>query len=437
MPSAPEVEELTIPATGEMTQLQAVRESMHLPTALVLYHYLYPDDVVSAIHFTELSTGLAAKGWRVVASSSNRSCRTERRKFARRSVWSGVEFHRIWRPPLAQASRFGRMVNTLWMIVAWSLLALNRSIRPDVLIVGTDPVLSPLISIVWKRLRPHVKLVHWCFDLYPEAAVADGLLREGSLLVRLFKNLMRSAYRNFNLIVDIGVCMRKRLMQYGFRAAAETIAPWALVELTTPAPIPVAERCELFGDSTLCLLYSGNFGRAHAWEGIPEIAEALHPAGARIVFSVRGNAVVELREALDRARVPIGCVAFAGAEGLIARLSAADIHIVSLRDEWTGTVVPSKFFGALAVGRPVLFVGRADSAISKWITQWEVGWVLDPSRSGKLAGELLQWSQSPEAKLRLFQHCHDVYRREFSREQAIDRWDKVLRALISQRDAPT
>jgi hypothetical protein len=35
---------------------------------------------------------------------------------------------------------------------------------------------------------------------------------------------------------------------------------------------------------------------------------------------------------------------------LAARLSAADVHNISLREDWTATVIPSKFFGALAIG---------------------------------------------------------------------------------------
>ena len=93
-------------------------------------------------------------------------------------------------------------------------MALNPRIRPDVIIVGTDPILSLLVAIAWRVLRPKVLVAHWCFDLYPEAAVAEGLLDEKSILVRFLKALLRSAYRRCDLIVDIGVCMRQRLGAY-------------------------------------------------------------------------------------------------------------------------------------------------------------------------------------------------------------------------------
>ena len=50
------------------------------------------------------------------------------------------------------------------------------------------------------------------------------------------------------------------------------------------------------------------------------------------------------------------------------RLSACDFHLVSLRPEWTGTVIPSKFFGALSANphRPSSFAWKkaASSSIS-------------------------------------------------------------------------
>ncbi|MDX2150878.1 MAG: glycosyltransferase family 4 protein [Bryobacteraceae bacterium] len=400
------------------------------PAALVLYHYLYPDDVVSAVHLTELCTGLVERGWEVTASACNRACRDESKSYEPETVWKGVRFRRLWRPRFRQSSALGRMANAVWMVGRWSLMALDPRVRADVLIVGTDPIFSPVAGFAWRMFRRRTRLVHWCFDLYPEAAVADGLLREGSGLVRVFQALMGMAYRRYHLIVDIGGCMRGLLAQYGSRAAVETVVPWALSEPEGPAPAAEGERRGLFGDASLCLLYSGNFGRAHTWTGVLELAQALAPRGGAVVFSVRGNAVEDLQRAVAAAGAPVRFAGFASPEALEQRLAATDIHIVTLKPEWTGTVVPSKFFGALAIGRPVLFVGSGESAVAKWIRRFDVGWVLEPGREQALADELVRWSASDEARRQMFERCHEVYRREFSLASALDRWDRALRALL-------
>ncbi|MCX6595991.1 MAG: glycosyltransferase family 4 protein [Acidobacteria bacterium] len=407
------------------------------PAALVLYHYLYPDDVVSSVHLTELATGLVARGWQVTASAGNRGCRDESQTYPLRSEWHGVQFRRIWRPRFRQASSFGRIANAVWMIVAWSLLALDPRVRPDVIIMGTDPILSPLVALFWRVCRPNVRIVHWCFDLFPEAAIVDGLLREGSAFVRLVKWLLERAYACCDLIVDIGACMRTLLQKYGSRAAVETIPPWALAEPAGPAQVDEDERASLFGDASLGLLYSGNFGRAHTWQGIPELAEVLAPLGGRVAFSVRGNGVEALKTAFDQ--IPVHFAGFASSDRLEARLGAADVHIVSLREDWTGTVVPSKFFGALAMGRPVLFIGSEESALARWIRELGVGWVLAPETMSEVMEELLTVARSARTKETLFSHCQQVYHKHFSRDLALDRWDAELRRLVeipSERAVP-
>jgi len=285
--------------------------------------------------------------------------------------------------------------------------------------------------LAWRLFKPKVRIVHWCFDLYPEAAIAGGVLQEGAWFATSLKRLLRRAYGHCSLIVDIGSCMRRRLETYGSTASAETITPWALTEPQRPVPVDPAERHELFGDASLGLLYSGTFGFAHTSRGIPELARALALKGGRITFSIQGNAAEELRESFRKSEVPIDFIPFASNTRLEARLGSADVHIVTLRENWTGAVVPSKFFGALAVGRPVLFVGSRDSAIARWIEEFQVGWVLNLENLGSLVDKLVFLSRDHAAKMHLFAHCHRIYREKFSQNRALDSWDRVLNTLVS------
>ncbi len=400
------------------------------PAALVLCHYLYPDDVISATMLTELATGLAERGWEVTASSGNRGCRDESLAYPLESEWQGVRFRRIWRPAWRQASGRGRILNALWILAGWCLLAFDRRIRADVVIVGTDPILSPLIALVWRMVRPHTRMVHWCFDLFPEAAIADGILNPGSRFVRLITRLLESAYRRCSLLVDIGPCMRDLMAGYGSKAETATIPPWALEEPRQPAAVDPEERKALFGDARIGLLYSGNFGKAHDWKGLPELADALEERGGKLAFSVRGNCVSDLKAAL--AARPVTFAEFASPEQLSRRLGAADIHIVSLRENWTGTVIPSKFFGSLAVGRPVLFIGSPDSGVAHWIRQHQVGWVLTPESLPGILADFEVLAASPRTREELFRRCFTVYQQEFSRERALGEWNQRLRQLVAE-----
>lgn len=402
-----------------------------MPSALVLYHYFYPDQVVSAIHLTELATGLAQRGWSVTAMPSNRSCRDQKALYERKSVHEGVTIRRIWRPAFVQASTLGRLANSAWMFAAWSFHAFTK--RPDVLIVGTDPIFSFVTVLFWKLLSPKTRLVHWCFDLYPEAAAAEGLVKPGPILSAL-RFWAASAYKRFDLIVDIGDCMRKRLSLYPTHAVKQTLPPWALVEPPKPLAVSLPERRAAFGYAKLVLLYSGSFGRSHLYREILTLARSTRGAGLEFGFSITGNCASQIRDAVGPEDSNISFLPFASKEALETRLSTADIHIVTLASHWTGTVVPSKFFGALASGRPVLFIGSPQSSIALVIRKYGVGWVWQEGTEPDpdLLADLLCLADDAERLQALRERCHRVYREHFSRETIIDEFDSCLKSLVGE-----
>jgi colanic acid biosynthesis glycosyl transferase WcaI len=408
--------------------------------ALVLYHYLFPDDVISSRHFSDLCQGLVERGWEVTGCCCTRSCRDPLLRFPRATDWNGVKIRRIWRPGFSQSSSHGRLLNALWIIAMWSLLAFNPFLRVSQLVIGTDPVLSILVALPWKLVRPRVRIAHWCFDLYPEAAIADGLLSETGMIARILKRLLSAAYRRCDLVGDLGPCMKARLTKYlGERQSATTLPVWAIVEPQAPVWADDSERRSLFGEAKLALMYSGNFGKAHSYQGVFDIAREFTASEAQFVFSARGNRMGELVQAMKTGPQNVRVADFAALEALEKRLAAADIHIVTLRPEWTGTVVPSKFFGAIAAGRPVLFIGSASSAIAKWVKELGVGWVLDDGRSSgayqmeikRLAQELKGLAEDRVLLRKLFSHCHGVYQANFSKQRILEQWHTQLTVLAS------
>ncbi|HLW53800.1 MAG TPA: glycosyltransferase family 4 protein [Candidatus Angelobacter sp.] len=406
-----------------------------MPRALIFYHYFYPDDVASATHFSDLATGLANRGWDVTAMPCNRGCRDESRTYFAAEEWRGVRIRRVWRPQLRQASSIGRVLNAAWMIARWSMAALTLRPAPDVVVVGTDPILSVLVARFWKFFRPETRIVHWCFDLYPEAAVADGFLKPGGLVHRIVNRLVRPAYRCCDLVADIGSCMRHRLSAWVQPSKSITLTPWALAEPARPLQSDPAERAGLFGNARLALMYSGTLGRAHVYEDVLALARLLRERDIKLVFSVRGNCAEKLEEAVSESDSNISFCPFASAASLERRLSAADVHIVTLHPDWTGLVVPSKFFGAIAAGRPVLFAGSRESAIAQWIERYQLGWVLTADNLQAVAREITAYMNQPLERARMQQHCHQVYRRHFSKDHVLDAFDHRLRELLDIGEA--
>jgi hypothetical protein len=425
----------------------------------VFYHYLYPDNVVSALHMDDLCQGLSDRGWQVTAFPSNRGCRDESLTYPPADFHRGVAIRRVWRPRFRQTSTLGRLLNAAWMISAWSLLAL-RPDPPAAILIGTDPILSVTVAMAWKLFRPRTRILHWCFDLYPEAAYADKLLAPKSLLAHALESILRHAYAACDRVIAIGPCMLERIHHYrlgtgskadssraaSFEDTAVIIVPWALEEPNSVLRVSLEERAAIFGEAEgktrteakLALLYSGNFGRAHVYEEFLALARRLRGENATIAFSVRGNRESELRdavEAIDPSSVcPIRFVPFATSDRLLERLAAPDVHMLSLAPAWTGTVVPSKFFGALAAGRPVLYSGSPESSVAQWIAQYGLGWLLTPETIGTVATDLLAYVNDSRRVQAMQQNCRDTYHRLFSKQAGVGSMHELLVQLVSDFD---
>jgi glycosyltransferase involved in cell wall biosynthesis len=409
-----------------------------VPRLLLAYHFFHPDEVVSARIFSDFALEQQRRGWEVSVVTSNRSCFDPSSWFDSFESWNGVAIHRVFRPPWTQARPLQRLANSGWMMAAW--LARIAQLGPfDAIVVGSDPAFSPALGRGLRLLQPRAALVHWCFDLYPEAIAAEKSDGDGDAAINLLmpaaRQLMKWGYGAYDALVDIGPRMQERLAAYGTGAMQRTLVPWALGE---PPGVAVADpnvRAALYPRAKLALLYSGTMGRAHDHRAFLALARACRARSGDDVtfcFSSRGNRQDELAAAVTAADTNVTLIPFAEEVALQPRLAAADLHLVSLQPEWAGIVVPSKFFGSLAVGRPLLYAGPGDSEIARWIGQYDLGLTLDGGALAPVVDRLHALTRQPDDLARWQGNAFAVYQREFSKKVINDRWNELLRALVGR-----
>jgi len=390
---------------------------------LLVYHFFHPDQVISARLFSDLAEELVRAGYSVTVFTGNRLIRS-REKLQPEETWNGVLIRRFKRPGFSQGNNWGRLFNSAILQLKWLVAFFRDRKKFDTVIIGTDPQFGYLLFPFLRLMNRRVQLIHWAFDLYPEAILVNAA-RWMRLLAALTKPFVPWAYRSVDTMVDIGPCMRERLLKYRHKAGCATLTPWALVEPERIPSVDSETRRELFGDAKLGLLYSGTVGYAHDLGPLIEFARECRRRGinAAFCFAGYGNQYQAQTAQLTPEDTNIRLVGFASEEELEKRLASADIHLISLRKGWEGIVVPSKFFGALAIGRPVLFSGPEDSDIGCWTRDLEVGFQLDDKTPERLQALIA----SPPELVRLQQHTREVYSGEFSRRAILNRWKSIVR----------
>ena len=401
----------------------------------LLNQYYWPHGSATGQLITELGEALAARGHRVTAITA-RIAAADGVPTPLREVHEGVHVHRVPATRLGKGSVAARLTDygTFYAGAAASLAALRP--RPDVVLALTTPPLIALAAQLPGLLRrfPTVSLVQ---DVYPDIAVALGVVPEGGVVHRLWRAMAGASLRASPRVVVLSEPMRRRVRAFGVPDdRIVTIPNWALRELDDTATDAEAEAMRLrygFGDRFV-VMYSGNIGAGHTFDTLLDTAAALRDRDD-VVFAFVGDGVrLPEVEAGIRARDlrNVRVLPFAPREDLAASLASADLHVVTMRDGIQGMLMPSKLYGILAAARPALFIGPPDSAVADAIAQAGCGASVT---NGDVAGAV--------AAIETFagHHRHRIYGkrgrdwllRELGRERAVDAYESVLSDVIGAR----
>jgi glycosyltransferase involved in cell wall biosynthesis len=318
-------------------------------------------------------------------------------------------------------------------------LALAAMTRPkaDLVVSMTDPPMLILAGAMFAQFKK-CRHVHWCQDLYPDLLPAVGLDVPKPLLEQ-FKKITRRAMRRCDKVITIGRCMARQLTLSGVAPSRIAVIPnWPDQEILSPsvdndaykpflvknpdAIRPVEQQIR--DDSPkFRVLYAGNLGKAHPVKSLLEAAAGLsHYPEIEFCFVGEGQRYERLgqeraKRGLDNVKLlpyqPIGNLRYV--------MESGDIHIVTMRDDAAGLLVPCKFYSAMAVGRPCIFVGPEDSEIATVIRDFAAGTVVPPRDPQRLIDAILDYRMNGENWFSAQRGAQEAGR-AFIPAHAIDAW---------------
>jgi glycosyltransferase involved in cell wall biosynthesis len=176
--------------------------------------------------------------------------------------------------------------------------------------------------------------------------------------------------------------------------------------------------------------YSGNLGRAHEFTTILEAATQLINE-PQIVFLLIGSGPQKLwleAEVNKRHLTNVLFKPYQPRERLGESLTVPDVHLISLRPSLEGLIVPSKFYGIAAAGRPVLYLGDKDGEIPRLLHLHQCGRTLAEGDSQGLVEVIKRLAENPEDRLRLGRNARALFEQRFEKTLALQKWRKVLEA---------
>lgn len=399
--------------------------------------YFFPDESATSRIATSLAQGLAerpaaAAGDSVHILASRRLHNDTSRTLEAEGNLGPVHIHRLPTTRFGRDRLVGRLLDyaTFHASVFVALLRLVK--RGDVAIICTDPPMLSVTAMAAVRLKGGI-MVNWILDLFPEIAMDLGVLGREGLATRAalwLRDLsLKAARRNVAPVERMAMHLGDRGIAISSLAI---IHHWSDGEAIRPLPPGDGALRREWGLSGKCVIgYSGNLGRAHDFDTILATAERLADR-ADIVFLFVGGGYRRAAVEAEVARRGLANVMFKPLqprERLAECLAVPDVHLVTLLPEMEPYIVPSKFYGIAAAGRPTLFVGDTDGEIARVLDSAGCGAAFAIGDVDGMVRVVRELAGSATLRREWGDNARRVYDERFSEARGISDWRRLVDAL--------
>ena len=386
------------------------------PSVLFLNRSYWPDAEATGQLLTELCEDLADRfEITVLAGQPNQNPKNEEFCRSGREQHNGVMIERVRHPQWGKRFIPARAFNLVGFLIAAYFRAFRIS-RPDVVVTETDPFLLPLLA---RRLKwwHRTRLIVYLQDLYPDVAVSLGKVNEG-WLTGFLRWQLKAVYCRADLIVVLSGDMKNRLVKWGLDdSRIISIENWVDTSVIVPMKADNALRKREGLCNRFIVMHSGNMGLSQHLDNVVEAAALLKVQPEIEILFVGGGADRPNLEA-QSARLQLKNLRFLPyqpRDELAQSLSAADIHLISMHPEAHHCLMPSKLYGILASGTPVVAVAAIDSELAILIRDHRIGFVVAP-RDPKALAQQIRWCADHRDEL------HEMGAR--ARAMAIEMYDR-------------
>jgi glycosyltransferase involved in cell wall biosynthesis len=400
---------------------------------IFINRYFFPDHSATSQILSDLAFHLSRTGREVHVVTSRQIYDDPKASLPDYEVIRNVHVHRVSSTQFGRATLPGRSIDYLsfyWSV--WRCLIATAQ-RGNILVAKTDPPLVSLVAMAAAR-RSGARLINWLQDVYPEVAVELGVPFIRGPVASGLAALRNRALQFAEATVVVGDLMARRIESLGApRAHLHVIPNWCNDEEIQPIghlDNPLRQKWLL--QNKFVVGYSGNLGRAHEFDTVLGAAERLGN-DSRFLFLMIGGGkrFDELAKTVKEHRLErLFCfVPYQERKMLPGSLAVPDVHWMSLNPELEGLIVPSKFYGIAAAGKPMIVIAAKDGELARLAQEYACGVIIAPGDDGALASTLLRLSNDPGAVAEMGVRARQMLEAHFTRQKGFERWRQLLDAL--------
>jgi colanic acid biosynthesis glycosyl transferase WcaI len=395
--------------------------------------FFFPDHSATSQMVSDLAFHLAHRGHDIEVITSQQLYEDARASLPEHELIDGVQIHRIPTTRFGRSGLLGRAFDYVsFYALMWRYLS-KLAKRGDIIVAKTDPPLLCIPAMSAARQRGGL-LVNWLQDVYPEVAIRLGVPLVKGRLGRALAQMRDASLRAAKANVVVGELMAETLRQRGIPEDRIHVIPnWCDDEDIHPSATGGSSLRRKWGLGNYFVVgYSGNLGRVHEFDTVLAAAERLRDnSNILFLFIGGGKKFAELARHVRQRKLDhmFRFMPYQDRAVLKYSLAVPDVHLVSLKPELEGLIVPSKFYGIAAAGRPLIALTGREGEIAKLVYQHRCGLVVEPGDSDGLVTAIRHLSENDQTLVAMGGRARRMLDTHFSRQHAFNRWSSVLEAL--------
>lgn len=395
---------------------------------LIVTQHFYPEVAATAQLMTDLAVDLAARGLDVtVLAAVPYYLLTPDLIIPSKEEYKGVKIIRVYTTRFNLNNVLGRIPN--WLSFHFFVMLKCLLIpRHDVVLTLTIPPYIAFVGMLIRKIKGS-KFMFGVQDIYPDVAVGLGLIKN-KVLIKLLLRLTVWNYKKADKIVPIGEVMRDEIIRHGIRPDKITVIHnWADSEELYPVKKEDNPLIKELGiERKFIISYSGNFGIVHDFNPVKQAIMDLKDY-KDIVFLFIGNGTEKrgLQHFVEYNKVKnVLFIKFQPREKILYSLNACDVSLVSMKKGMEGKLVPSKLYGILSVGKPVIGICYRKSEVADIITENRCGMIVEDNN---LSGRILDLYNNKDKREEMGRNSRTAFMKRYDRHIAADKYYNEVTSL--------
>lgn len=398
---------------------------------LLISQVFYPDQVAVSNLFTKLFErveGTSEYDLEVWCAQPSYTTRIRQPKYRNHK---GISIHYLPSTNFQKDSFLGRMFNIASFSVS-VLLKLVFMKTGDLIVVHTTPPLLAILVIGIAKLKGK-KVIYILMDIFPDGLIRLGKVSSKNPLIKVWKNLHRKALNWSHRVIAIGRDMAewvKGEVPNLPDQKLKVIPLWQDEKLISPVdflnnPFVLKHNlCNYF-----VVQFSGNMG---LWNDLETVGYAAAQGidGVKFVFIGDGVRKRELVSAMGNKVNDSIFFPFLDNEDYAHSVTACHCGLVTLRHEALGMGVPSKIFGIMAAGIPVLAVAPKNSEIALIVSESECGIVVEPGDVQALVSAIIFLKDNPERRKQMAINSRAAFENRYTIENGLKKYLAIFNEVL-------